>query len=100
MAEGAPPTPLGPPRDILVIKDFAASGVKAVLFGWIIVLVSCYRGLIVEGGPEEVGQGLRLTGFFLERFVFAPHDRPLPRPRRRLAERFPQGLTAVAVGQR
>jgi len=27
-----------------------------VLFGWIIVLLSCYRGLIVEGGPEEVGR--------------------------------------------
>ena len=42
-----------------------------------------------DGGPAEVGQGLRLTGYFLERFVFGPQDRPLPAPRRRLAERFP-----------
>ncbi len=43
-------------RDALGLKDFASSAVKAVLFGWIIVLLSCYRGLIVEGGPEEVGR--------------------------------------------
>ena len=43
-------------RDALDFKDFASSAVKAVLFGWIIVLLSCYRGLIVEGGPEEVGR--------------------------------------------
>ncbi|MFQ6017605.1 MAG: DNA repair protein RecO [Kiloniellaceae bacterium] len=42
------------------------------------------------GGAHEVGQGLALTGFFLERFVFAPHDRRLPAARRRLAERFPR----------
>ncbi|MFQ5458129.1 MAG: MlaE family ABC transporter permease [Myxococcota bacterium] len=44
-------------RDVLILKDFIAASVKSVLFGWIIVLVSCYRGLIVEGGPEEVGRG-------------------------------------------
>lgn len=44
-------------RDALALKDFAASAVKSVIFGWIIVLLSCYRGLIVEGGPEEVGRG-------------------------------------------
>lgn len=43
-------------RDALALKDFAASAVKSVLFGWIIVMLSCYRGLIVEGGPEEVGR--------------------------------------------
>lgn len=41
------------------------------------------------GGPAEVGQGLRLTGYFLDRYVFAPHDRRLPPPRRRLAAAFP-----------
>ena len=41
------------------------------------------------GGVEEVEQGLALTGFFLERHVFAPHHRDLPPARRRLAERFP-----------
>ena len=42
-----------------------------------------------HGGDAEVAQGLQLTGFFLERFVFGPQDRPLPTPRQRLAERFP-----------
>ena len=51
-----------------------------------------------EGGPAEVAQGLRLTGYFLERFVFAQQDRPLPEPRRRLAERFPVPEAAEAAG--
>ena len=41
------------------------------------------------GGPAEVAQGLALTGYFLERQVFGPQDRPLPPARQRLAERFP-----------
>ena len=40
------------------------------------------------GGPAEVAQGLVLTGFFLERFLFHPHDRELPEARLRLASRF------------
>ncbi|MDP3939205.1 MAG: ABC transporter permease [Deltaproteobacteria bacterium] len=44
-------------RDSLVLKDFVSAGVKSVVFGWIIALMACYRGLIVEGGPEEVGRG-------------------------------------------
>lgn len=47
------------------------------------------------GGPEEVGAGLALTGFFLERHVFAPHHQPLPAARVRLAERFPAALSAA-----
>jgi hypothetical protein len=39
-----------------------------------------------------VEQGLALTGFFLERHVFAPHHRSLPAARRRLAARFPAAL--------
>jgi len=41
------------------------------------------------GGLAEVAQGLALTGFFLERHVFAPHHQAPPMARRRLAERFP-----------
>jgi len=41
------------------------------------------------GGPDEVALGLALTGFFLERHVFAPHHQPPPAARQRLAERFP-----------
>lgn len=41
-----------------------------------------------EGGAEEVGQGLRMTGYFLERLVFRPHDWALPAARVNLATRF------------
>ncbi len=41
------------------------------------------------GGPREVGAGLALTGYFLERHVFHPQDRALPQARLRLAEAFP-----------
>ena len=44
------------------------------------------------GGRDEVAKGLGLTGFFLARFVFGPQDRPLPPPRQRLADRFPEPL--------
>ena len=41
-----------------------------------------------QGGLNEgdVAAGLKLTGFFLERHVFHPHDKPLPDIRLRLAE--------------
>lgn len=42
-----------------------------------------------DGGVAEVGQGLALTGFFLERHVFAPHHKSPPAARARLAMRFP-----------
>lgn len=47
--------------------------------------------LVAEGAAgtaTEVADGLRLTGFFLERHVLAPYHRPLPAARRRLAQRF------------
>lgn len=37
---------------------------------------------------EEVLQGLKLTGYFLEKNLFAPHDRTVPQARTRLVERF------------
>jgi DNA repair protein RecO (recombination protein O) len=40
------------------------------------------------GGPREVGQGLRLTAYFLEKHIFHPQDRALPAARIRLAQRF------------
>jgi len=41
-----------------------------------------------QGGLEagDVAAGLKLTGFFLERHVFHPNDKPLPDIRLRLAE--------------
>lgn len=41
-----------------------------------------------EGGTSEVAEGLALTGFFLERHLFHPHDKPLPAARQRLEQRF------------
>lgn len=41
------------------------------------------------GGPQEVAQGLRLAGYFLERSIFHLQDRPLPPARERLAALFP-----------
>lgn len=41
-----------------------------------------------EGGPKAVAEGLALTGFFLERHLFHPHDKQLPAARRRLEQRF------------
>lgn len=48
------------------------------------------------GGPEEVRQGLALTGHFLEQGVFLPHHQPLPPARQRLYARF---ATEVAKPQ-
>lgn len=39
-------------------------------------------------GVEELAAGLRLTGHFLAKHVFAPADRPLPSSRERLADRL------------
>ena len=52
-----------------------------------------------EGGPLEVALGLRLTGFFLERFVFAPQNRSLPTPRERLTAHFPAPETVPVSAQ-
>ena len=41
-----------------------------------------------QGGLSagDIEDGLKLTGFFLERHVFHPHNRPLPEIRQRLSE--------------
>ncbi|WP_245560712.1 DNA repair protein RecO [Fodinicurvata sediminis] len=41
-----------------------------------------------KGGPTEIREGLEMTGYFLEKNVFAPRDRPLPEIRTRLAQHF------------
>jgi len=50
-----------------------------------------------EGGRTAVAEGLSLTGFFLERHLFHPHDKPLPAARRRLEERFAGGTGAASA---
>jgi len=46
--------------------------------------------LIGRGGADAaaVRDGLRLTGWFLDRHVFAPHNRRMPPARERFVERF------------
>jgi DNA repair protein RecO (recombination protein O) len=39
--------------------------------------------------PAEIGQGMALSGYFLERYVYGVRHQGLPAARRRLAERFP-----------
>lgn len=44
-----------------------------------------------EGSPgsrAEVSEALRLTGYFLEKYLLAPHGRQMPPGRSRLVERF------------
>ncbi len=41
-----------------------------------------------EPNEKEIADGLRLTGYFLERHVFAPQNQKLPAARTRLAERL------------
>lgn len=49
-------------------------------------LLSSQGGLVAG----DVENGLALTGFFLERHVFHPHDRPLPEVRTRMADALRQ----------
>jgi phospholipid/cholesterol/gamma-HCH transport system permease protein len=42
--------------DVLMFKDVYSGLIKAVVFSVVIVMIGCYRGLIVEGGAEEVGK--------------------------------------------
>jgi DNA repair protein RecO (recombination protein O) len=37
---------------------------------------------------RDILQGLKLSGYFLERHLFAPHDRQIPQARGRLMERL------------
>jgi DNA repair protein RecO (recombination protein O) len=48
------------------------------------------------GGATEVGAGLTLTGYFLERHVFHPQDRGLPQARQRLANAFPAEVAPIS----
>ena len=34
---------------------------KAAVFSFVIVMVGCYRGLIVEGGAEDVGRSTMVS---------------------------------------
>lgn len=41
-----------------VVADIGVSIVKSVLFGFIVVIVACQRGLEAKGGPRGVADGV------------------------------------------
>ena len=43
-------------REGLLVKDVIAGIIKSLLFGLIIGLVACFRGLTVKGGAAGVGE--------------------------------------------
>ncbi len=53
----------------------------------------CGRG---EPSPQALRDGFKLTGFFLERCVFAVHHQPLPAARARLLDRLEQLMPVAA----
>jgi len=57
---------------------------------WRDKLLALPRFLLAEAepAPGEIEQGLALTGYFLQRHVFAPHGKGLPAARVRLGERL------------
>jgi phospholipid/cholesterol/gamma-HCH transport system permease protein len=47
--------------DVLLVKDVYSGLVKAMVFAVVIVMIGCHRGLVVEGGAEEVGRSTMLS---------------------------------------
>lgn len=63
-------------------------------------LLALPRFLIGRGGgdSDDLFRGLALSGFFLERHVFATHGRQPPPARTRFVERFARGVTVSGGG--
>jgi phospholipid/cholesterol/gamma-HCH transport system permease protein len=47
--------------DVLLFKDVYSGMIKASVFAVVIVMIGCYRGLVVEGGAEDVGKATMLS---------------------------------------
>jgi phospholipid/cholesterol/gamma-HCH transport system permease protein len=47
--------------DVLMFKDVYSGMIKASVFAVVIVMIGCYRGLVVEGGAEEVGKATMVS---------------------------------------
>jgi phospholipid/cholesterol/gamma-HCH transport system permease protein len=47
--------------DVIQLSDIFSGMVKAAVFAVVIALIGCYRGLVVEGGAEEVGKSTMLS---------------------------------------
>jgi DNA repair protein RecO (recombination protein O) len=72
------------PRTGRAVSAGAGAGYKDRLFALPPFLLSSQGGL----GAGDVAAGLAITGHFLERFVFAPLNRPLPPARHWLFDRL------------
>jgi phospholipid/cholesterol/gamma-HCH transport system permease protein len=44
-----------------MFKDVYSGMIKATVFAVVIVMIGCYRGLVVEGGAEEVGKATMVS---------------------------------------
>jgi phospholipid/cholesterol/gamma-HCH transport system permease protein len=47
--------------DVLDLTDVVSGVVKALVYAVVIVMISAYRGLVVEGSAEEVGRSTMIT---------------------------------------
>jgi DNA repair protein RecO (recombination protein O) len=70
------------PKTGRAVSRVAAGPYKEKLI--VLPVFLCAGGLASD--PDELRQGLDLTGFFLERHVFWPHNKPLPAARARFME--------------
>lgn len=73
------------PRSGGAVSRAAGEAYKERLFRLPRFLVGTQAG---EATPEDVAEGLRLTGHFLDRHLYAAHDRHLPDARIRLMEKM------------
>lgn len=51
-----PDTYLRETLEVLMFRDLYSGMCKAAVFAVLIVLIGCYRGLVIDGGAEEVGK--------------------------------------------
>ena len=47
--------------EVLMFKDVYSGMFKATVFAVLIVMIGCYRGLVIEGGAEEVGRATMVS---------------------------------------
>jgi len=73
------------PKSGSAVSRAAGEPYKERLFRLPAFLIGAQAG---EASPADVAEGLRLTGHFLERHLFAAHERHLPDARIRLMEKI------------
>ena len=80
----------GSPEDLAYVSPKSGRAVSRAAAGpykeKLLALPAFLSTGVLPSDDEEVRQGLELTGFFLERHVFWPHNKPLPPARARFME--------------